>query len=70
MKRGAFHAVLLALALFAAFVFGLAPVIGDNTDTLEVALGRHVRVLAGTSANARYFAATASERPRITCAGP
>ena len=47
MKRGAFHAVLLALALFAAFVFGLAPVIGDNTDTLEVALGRHVRVLAG-----------------------
>ncbi|HIN21732.1 MAG TPA: M28 family peptidase, partial [Rhodospirillales bacterium] len=47
VKRGAFHAVLLALALFAAFVFGLAPVIGDNTDTLEVALGRHVRALAG-----------------------
>ena len=47
MKRGAFHAVLLALVLFAAFVFGLAPVIGDNRDTLEVALGRHVRALAG-----------------------
>lgn len=46
MKRGAFHAVLLAFALFAAFVFGLAPVMGNNTDTLEVALSRHVRALA------------------------